>query len=100
MSMATGIWREGRIELRTPPPADWSEGVEVSIVRSKAPIEIDIRDEGPDALAAWIAWYDELDRTIGPSTFPDELERHLQREKTEELAAWDESCRRIEAVMP
>ena len=100
MSIATGIWRAGRIELQTPPPSDWSDGDEVTIVHSDNPAAADILGEGPEAAAAWLAYLEELDKSTCNSTFPDEFEQFLKQNKTEELAAWDEMWRRIDSVIP
>ena len=100
MSIATGIWRSGRIDLLSPPPSEWSDGDELSVLHSGHRLGIDIRDDSPEAVAAWVAWYDALDASIGKTSFPEELERLLSEEKAAELAAWEVNGHRIETVFP
>ena len=100
MSIATGIWRAGRIELQTPPPSDWNDGDEVSVVRTTRQADIDITGDSAEAIAAWKSWYQELHCGIGDSTFPEEMEQFLKQDKAEELAKWDQYCRKLDEMCP
>lgn len=98
MSAVTGTFRNGKIELHGPPPADWVDGTEVSGELTPTPGEIDITGDSPEAIAAWMKVMEELHKMTADSTFPDELEAFLAESKKEELARWDESCKRIDGL--
>jgi len=74
MSTIRGIYRNGKIEIAT--PVDWPDGSQVLI----EPVEeiIGMREEDwsdtPEAIAAWLQWYDSLEPLIFTA---------------EERAAWD-----------
>lgn len=98
MSAITGTYRDGKIELHGPPPPDWVEGGEVSVEMKPPAGEIDITGDSPEAIAAWLKWYDEFTATTSDSTFPEELEAFLAERKKEELAKWDAWCKRIDGL--
>jgi hypothetical protein len=98
MSAVTGTFRNGKIELHGPPPADWVDGTEVSVEMTPTTGEIDLTGDSPEAIAAWLKWYDEFTATTVDSTFPEELEAFLAEEKREELARWDAYCKRIDGL--
>ena len=94
MTTITGIFRNGRVELDGPVP-DWAEGSTVTVTKPEtAADDIDITGDSPEAIAAWIAWFDKLHASLGESTFPEELDRILADAKAEELADWDSSNQR------
>ena len=99
MTIITGIFRNGRVELDGPVP-DWAEGSTVNVTKPETAADtIDITGDSPEAIAAWIAWYDKLHASIGDSTFPEELDRALAEAKAEELANW-ESNNQDGAIFP
>ncbi len=60
MTTITGIYRNGRVEFADPVPT-WADGSPVAVSEPEtAPSGIDITCDSPEAIAAWIAWYDEL----------------------------------------
>lgn len=98
MSAVTGTFRDGKIELHGPPPADWVEGTEVSVSPRETAGEIDLTGDSPEAIAAWIKWYDDLHASGIGSSFAEELEAILAEDKKEELARWDEDSKRIDGI--
>ena len=73
MGAIKGVVRNGRIE--TEEPLDLPEGTEVVISLAQGhPDEEEGGDNSPEAIAAWLRWYDSLE----PLIFTDE-----------ELAAWE-----------
>lgn len=100
MTTITGIFRNGRIELDGPPP-DWADGSAVTVAKpDRIDEQIDITGDSPEAIAAWIAHFDELHSSVADSTFPEELERILAEDKVEELARWEEEHRRQQDIFP
>jgi hypothetical protein len=98
MSAVTGTFRNGKIELHGPPPPDWVDGTEVVGELSPATGEIDLTGNSPEAIAAWLKWYDDLHASGVGSTLAQELEAILAEDKKEELARWDEDSKRIEGI--
>ena len=98
MSAITGTFRNGKIELHGPPPADWVDGTEVSVEMTPSTGEIDLTGDSPEAIAAWIKWMEDLHTMTAGSTFPEELEAFLAEQKKEELAQWDKMCKRIDGL--
>ena len=98
MSAITGTFRDGKIELHGPPPPEWVDGTEVSVELREEDGEIDLTGDSPEAIAAWLKWYDEFTATTKDSTFPEELEAFLAERKKEELAMWDKMCKRIDGL--
>ena len=81
MSTITGIFRSGRVELDGPPP-DWAEGSPVTVAKpDQAEGEIDITGDSPEAIAAWMAWYDEFLELPRSEAAADELELILGQRK-------------------
>ena len=72
MSAVTGTFRNGKIELHGPPPADWVDGTEVSVVV--------ITPSGEDTEAG------------------EELKRSLNAQKAENKAMWDDYCKRLDRL--
>lgn len=97
MSAITGTFRDGKIELHGPPPADWVDGTEVS-VESKTPAgEIDLTGDSPEAIAAWVEAMAEVHKLAAEA--PDageELQRILAERKAENKAMWERYVKRVE----
>ncbi len=144
MSIVSGTFRGGKIELHGPPPDDWVEGTEVSVSAVPTPGEIDfslpvppdnqprethlgsddvsyclppdsqlwsklaaherpageidLTGDSPEAIAAWIKWYDDLHKSGIGSPFAEELAAVLAVDKKEELAMWDEHNKKLDGL--
>jgi hypothetical protein len=98
MSAVTGTFRNGKIELHGPPPADWVDGTEVSGQLTPTTGDIDLTGDSPEAIAAWIEAMAELHKMTAGSTFSEELEAILAEDKRQELARWEEESKRAERV--
>jgi hypothetical protein len=85
MSAVTGTFRGGKIELHGPPPADWVDGTQVSVEPTPTTGEIDLTGDSPEAIAAWIKWYDDLHKSGIGAAFAEELETILAEDKRQEL---------------
>ena len=97
MTTVSGIYRNGRVEFDDPVPT-WADGSPVAVTEPDTTATgIDITGDSPEAIAAWIAWYDDLHKAVAGSTFPDELERLLAEAKAAELARRDDN-RRAEEI--
>jgi hypothetical protein len=72
MSAVTGTFRNGKIELHGPPPADWVDGTEVSVTLETP--------TGEDLEAG------------------EDLHRILKAQKAENKAMWDAYCERIDRL--
>ena len=81
MSAGTGTFRGGKIELHGPPPADWVDGTEVTGELTPATEEVDITGDSPEAIAAWIKWYDDLHQSAVGSKFAEEVEAFVLEAK-------------------
>lgn len=93
MTIITGIFRNGRVALDGPVP-DWAEGSAVTVTKPESVTDhIDITGDSPEAIAAWIAWFDKLHALLGESTFPEELDRVLAVSKAEEMMLWEQQCK-------
>ncbi len=100
MSTITGKFRNGGIVLDGPPP-DWEEEADVIVQKPDgANGEIDINGDSPEAIAAWIAWYDELLALPKSEAAAEELERILAARKVEQKELWKEQGQRIEGLFP
>ena len=100
MTIITGIFRNGRVELDGPVP-DWAEGSTVTVTKPEtAADDIDITGDSPEAIAAWIMWYDKLLAIPKSEAAAVELEQILNDSKAEELARWEEDGKRIEGLFP
>lgn len=98
MSAIDGTFRNGKIELHGPPPADWVDGAEVSVSPVATPGEIDITGDSPEAIAAWLKWYDEFLRLPRSAEAGDELQRILDERKAENKAMWEQHVKRAEGL--
>ncbi|HEV3143247.1 MAG TPA: hypothetical protein VGZ47_05110 [Gemmataceae bacterium] len=76
MSTVRGIYRNGKIEIIT--PVDWPDGCEVLAEPASPEDSLGIGEEdwsdSPEAIEAWLKWYDSLE----PLNFT-----------AEERAAWE-----------
>jgi len=76
MTTVNGIYRNCRVEFDDPILA-WADGSAAAVTKPETALSgIDITGDSPEAVAARIAWYDDLHKAAAGSTFPDELERH------------------------
>ncbi len=99
MHTLIGRVRNGHIELDDPLPSRWPEGSRVSLTIAETPEEeLDITGDSPEALAAWIDYYDKLHAQLAGSKFPEQLERILAEAKAKELATRDTYDRKIEGL--
>ena len=100
MSTITGKFRNGGIVLDGPMP-DWVEESEVIVQKpDSANDAIDINGDSPEAIAAWIAWYDDLLALPKYEEAAEELDRILAARKVEQKELWNEQNRRIEGLFP
>ena len=100
MSTITGKFRNGGIVLDGPMP-DWVEESEVIVQKpDSANDTIDINGDSPEAIAAWIAWYDDLLALPKSEEAAEELDRILAARKAEQKELWNEQNRRVEGLFP
>ena len=100
ITTVTGKYRNGGIVLDGPTP-DWDEDCEVIVQNPNvANGEIDITGESPDAIAAWLAWYEELRAEPKSEEAIVELEQILSARKVELQELWKEQGRRVEGFFP
>jgi hypothetical protein len=100
MDSVIGHIKNGRVELDAPLPSDWAEGSRISLTKAESSEPIDITGDSPEAIEAWIAYYDNLHAQIVGSTFPEQLERILAEAKDEELATREAYDRKIRGLFP
>lgn len=78
MSAIRGTYRNGRVELTDPPPAEWKDGQEVRVELVAADDQIGMREEDwpttPEGIEALIARMDQMQ----PFLSPEDEERWLQ----------------------
>jgi hypothetical protein len=97
MSAIKGIYKDGRVVLET--PADWPEGTEVMVHPVGSEDLLGVREEDwpetPEAIAAWLKWYDSLE----PLIFTDEervaWEAARQEQKEFEKATFAERAEKL-----
>jgi hypothetical protein len=90
----------GRIELQAPP--DWPDGTEVIVQPVSREDQLGIREEDwqdtPEAVAAWLKWYDSLE----PLVFTDEervaWETARREQKEFEKATFAERAEKLRRV--
>jgi len=100
MTTITGIFRDGRVELDGPPPA-WADGSPVTVMKPEVAAEpIDITGDSPEAIAAWMVWYDEFLTLPRCESAAEELERILAENKAEQIALWPEHSKHVERLFP
>ena len=59
-----------------------------------------ITGDSPEAIAAWIMWYDKLLAIPKSEAAAIELEQILNDSKAEQKARWEEDGKRIEGLFP
>lgn len=102
MNATTATWKNGQI--LPDEPADWPEGCRLRVEPlEETPLHSqpdDERADTPEAIDAWIRWYDALE----PLEFTPEEEAAWERarheEKRLELAQWEQHSRSVERVFP
>ena len=88
MSTITGKLRNGGIVLDGPLP-DWVEESDVIVQKPDTATDaIDINGDSPEAIAAWIAWYDDFLALPKSEGAADELEMILDTRKAEQKELW------------
>lgn len=102
MTTIKAVVRGGRLE--TSEPIDLPDGTELTIPVPSQPPALGIRDEdwsdSPDAIEAWIRWYDSLE----PLEFTAE-ERAAwaaarKDDRAFEMAQWEKRSEQIEELFP
>ena len=88
--------RKGRVE--TERPLDFPDGTEVLIVRSNANDNEEDRDNTPEAIAAWLKWYDSLQPLILTTDERIAWEEDRKAHKTWELAHSDERAEKLQRL--
>jgi len=99
MNTIAGIFRNGRVELVGPIP-DWADGTAVTVTQPEPTDEIDITGDSPEAIAAWIAWYDRLLAMPKSQAAGEEMQQILDARKAEQKAMWEAHGKRIERLFP
>ena len=102
MTTIKAIIRNGQIQVDE--PIDLPDGTELTIPIPELDSTLGIREEKcsdtPEAIEAWIRWYD----TLEPLSFtPEERaarESARREEKRHELAQWEKRSRLIEEHFP
>ena len=97
MSTIAGIFRNGRVELVGPIP-DWADGTAVTVTQPEPTDEI--TGDSPEAITAWIAWYDRLLAMPKSQAAGEEMQQILDTRKAEQKAMWDVHGKRIEGLFP
>ncbi len=101
MSAVRGIYRDGKIELRTPPP-DWEEGAEVEVNKRSITSLAGMRDEDwpttPEGVAAHLARMDAA--AVGFLAPHEEAEwlQAMREQKEWELARSEEHAERLRGM--
>jgi hypothetical protein len=102
MTTIKAIIRNGRIEVEK--PIDLPDGTELNIAIPDAPKAPGMREEDwsdtPEAIAAWIRWYDSLEPL---ELTPEERaawQAARQQQKEFELAQWEKRSQSIEGQFP
>ncbi len=92
------IIRNGRIELDA--PIDLPDGTELTISLPTLPLPPGIRDEDdsdtPEAIEAWIRWYDALEPLDFSPAERSAWEAARREQKQYELAEWEKRSQSIE----
>jgi len=102
MTTIKAIVRNGRIEVDK--PIDLPDGTELTIPIPD-PLECPgIRDEDwsdtPEAIEAWIRWYDSLEPVEFTPAERSAWEAARREQKELELAQWDKRSKLIEDLFP
>jgi hypothetical protein len=102
MATIKAIIRNGRIEVAE--PIDLPDGTELTIPLPGRAEILGIREEdgsdNPEAIAAWLAWYDALEPLDFSSEERVAREAARREEKQVELAQWEKRSQLIEKHFP
>jgi hypothetical protein len=102
MTTIKAIIRNGRIEVDE--PIDLPDGTELTIPLPSLPATLGIRAEEeaetPEAIEAWIRWYDALEPLEFTPAERAAWEAARQEQKDFELAQWEKRSKRLEARIP
>ncbi len=97
-----GIIRNGRIEVDE--PINLPDGTELRIPIPDLPPTLGIRDDewsdAPEAIVAWIGWYDSLEPLEITPAERAAWNAARQEEKQHELGQWEKCSKRIEEHFP
>jgi hypothetical protein len=85
--------RNGRIELDGPLPPNWSEGQRVSLTITEPTEPLDITGDSPEAIAAWLKWYEEFRALPRDEAAAEEMDKILISRKAELKAQWEHLTR-------
>jgi hypothetical protein len=96
MNMIRGVVRNGRIE--TTGLVDWPEGTRVVVSLAPGGLDEEEWDNSPEAIAAWLKWYDSLEPLIFTAEKEAAWEAHRQEHKAWEKAHFDEWAERARQV--
>src|SRR5262245_46646066 len=89
MTVLKAIVRAGRIETET--PLNLPEGTELLVTPVRAPTDAEEGwDNSPEAVAAWLAWYESLEPLVFTEEEKAALESDRQARKEREKANFDE----------
>jgi hypothetical protein len=98
MSAIRGTYRNGRVELTDPPPADWEDGTEVQVsltdVAALEAMEEAIQPSDPAAIEEWCASITSLRPFLTPeeeAQWLNDLEEH-KRWEIEQAEASDQQA--------
>jgi hypothetical protein len=98
MPTVLAYYRNGAVELDGPVPAEWTDGAGLRIDLEPAESGIDITGDSPEAIAAWLKWYEEFAALPRDEEAILELEEILRRNKEEGKAMFEAHCRSAEEL--
>ena len=102
MKTLTATWKDGRI---LPDEAgDWPDGFRLRIEPLDQTESLGIRDnewsDTPEAIEAWIRWYDSLEPLEFTSEELAAWQSDREEQKKLELAQWEPRSERVERIFP
>lgn len=102
MTTIKAIIRNGRIEVGE--PIDLPDGTELTIPIPDLPATLGVRDDEwpdtPEAIEAWIRWYDSLEPLEFSSAERAARETARSEQKHYELAQWENRSQRVSEHFP
>jgi hypothetical protein len=100
MTTIKAIVRSGRIEVIE--PIDLPDGTELTIPipDPSGSLEIPNNDESPEAIEAWIRWYDSLEPLELSPAERAAWDAARREQKQLELAQWEKRSQQIEEHFP
>jgi hypothetical protein len=102
MTAIKAVVRNGRIEVDE--PIDLPDGTELTIPLPTAPAALGIPDDAwsdtPEAIEAWIRWYDALEPLDLTPSERAAWESARQEQKQYELAQWEKRSQQLEKHFP